>query len=103
MTITVLRPLSWENFHSSILVKGEERVHRVSEAPLIELFADGRCVGLWLEVSANSEIPKEVLRLAFVRSQMTTRTVKKKLVPVLELALSSPALYRQFYHFAIAT
>jgi hypothetical protein len=99
------RQLSWDNFRSSILVKGEERVHRVADAPIIEIFADGsrNCIGLWLEVPESTAIPDDLLKLAFIRTRIVTRTGKKKTVTLLELAVSAASLYRQFYHFAIAT
>lgn len=105
MTKKKQRHLSWENFRSSILVPGEERVHRASDSPLIEIFGDGmrNRVGVWLEVPDGSDIPQDILKLAFVHARATTRAVKKKPIPVLELAVNASTLCRQFYHFAVAT
>jgi hypothetical protein len=105
MAKVVQRHLSWENFRSSIFVPGEERVHRVSTTPLIEFFGDGirNRIGLWLQVPPETEIPDAVLKLAIISVRVVTRSVKNKTVSLLELAVSAPSLYRQFYHFAVAT
>jgi len=92
-------PLSWNNFRASIFVGGQERVHRMSTTPLVEIFGDGvrGVIGLWLEVASDA-IPDDVLRLSAVRAHVRTRIG----LSVLELSVSSEALYRPFYYFAVA-
>jgi hypothetical protein len=95
-----LRHLSWENFRTSICVRNEQRVHRVSVMPLVEIFSDGiqNRIGVWLQISDNSIVPEEVLKLAFISAQI----IKRKKQTILEISNSRPALQRQFYYFAIA-
>ena len=51
-----LHHLSWENFRNTVLVSGEQRVHRVSDKPVIEIFGEGnaKLVGIWLETPENT-------------------------------------------------
>lgn len=93
-------PLSWDNFRSSIVVRGQQRVHRVAAVPIVEMFGDGSLgrVGLWLEVPAGTAVPEDILKLAFISSQTTPRGN----ATLLELSVASPGLFRQFYHFAVA-
>lgn len=95
-----MRHLSWENFRSSVFVKNEQRVHRVSASPLVEIYADGvqNRIGIWLQASENSMIPEQILKLAYVSAQITKRNKHT----VLEISNNSPALQRQFYYFATA-
>lgn len=95
-----LRHLSWDNFRASICVRNEQRVHRVSATPLVEIFSDGiqNRIGIWLQASENSAIPEEILKLAFISAQI----IKRKKQTILEISNSRPALQRQFYYFAIA-
>ena len=92
--------LSWENFASSIFVKGQQRVHRVAASPLVEIFGDGvsNRVGVWLEAPANTPIPPEISKLSFIATRIFERDGRT----LLEFAASTPALHRQFYHFATA-
>src|SRR5688500_16433272 len=92
--------LSWDNFVSSVLVKGQQRVHRISTSHLIEVFGDGinDRVGSWLESSADVNIPEQALRLALV----SIHTVKRGGGSFLEIVSSSPLINRQFYLFANA-
>lgn len=94
------RHLSWENFRTSIIAKGQQRVHRVSDSPRIELFSDGlqNRIGMWLEIPPGIAVPTEINKLAFV----SARLLKRKGINILELVGSSFALQRHFYHFAVA-
>jgi hypothetical protein len=98
--MSVRRPLSWENFRLSILVPAEQRVHRIAESPIIEVFGDGVLgrVGLWLEVPAGTVIPDEIGKLAFISSL----TIARASATLLELSVATPSLFRQFYYFAVA-
>lgn len=104
MKKTPSRHLSWENFRSSTLVKGEQRVHRVAHSPLIEIFGDGirDRIGLWLQVPDGTPVPDKIRKLAFIQARSTARGPGTKLVPVLELVIGLPTLHRHFYHFSIA-
>jgi hypothetical protein len=94
------RHLSWENFRSSVLVKGQQRVHRVAASPKVEIFGDGsgNRIGLWLEAPPDTVVPTELSRLAFI----ITRSVNHEGRHFLEVSTTSTALQRQFYHFATA-
>jgi hypothetical protein len=86
--------LSWENFMSSVLVKGQQRVHRISSSPLIEIFGDGinDRVGIWLESITSGNIPEQVQRLASVSVQ----TVERDETLFLEIVSSSGLINRHF-------
>lgn len=92
--------LSWENFRSTVFLRGQQRVHRVTDSPHIEVFGDGiqNRIGIWLEVSSDTVIPSEMSKLACI----TTRTLKQKGRVLLEVTTSTTSLHRQFYHFAVA-
>jgi hypothetical protein len=92
--------LSWENFRSTVFVRGQQRVHRVTDSPYIEVFGDGihNRIGIWLEVASDTAIPSEMSKLAFI----TSRTFNQKGRVLLEVATSTTSINRQFYHFAIA-
>ena len=87
------------------MVPNEQRVHRVDDAPIIEIFSNGvrKEIGLWLEVTDSAVIPNEVLKLAFVRATILKKGSEKQTPTMLELSVSSSSIFRHFYHFAIAT
>jgi hypothetical protein len=92
--------LSWENFKSTVFLRGQQRVHRVTDSPCIEVFGDGvfNRIGIWLELAADTVIPPELSKLTFI----STRTLNQKGRFVLEVATATASLQRQFYHFAAA-
>lgn len=94
------RHISWDNFRTTIIVPSEQRVHRISKSPLVELFNDGvnKRIGIWIETTLNTEVPPDLLKLAF----LSVRTAEERGVSVLEVSTSYPDLQRQFYYFAIA-
>jgi hypothetical protein len=94
------RYLLWENFKSTVFVQGQQRVHRVTDSPFIELFGDGitNRVGILLEILPGAAIPPELSRLAFV----STRTFDQDGRVILEVSTANPSLQRHFYHFAVA-
>jgi Putative PD-(D/E)XK family member, (DUF4420) len=94
------RPLSWENFRSTVFITGQQRVHRVADSPYIEVFGDGisNRVGIWLEILPGTLIPSEASKLAFI----STRTFNQSGRSLLEIATAAPSLHRHFYHFAVA-
>lgn len=98
--MTAPRYLSWENFKSTVLIAGEQRVHRVTDAPLVEVFGDGitNKIGLLVETASGSEIPAELSRLASV----TLRELNHNGRNCIEVATSTASLFRQFYHFSVA-
>lgn len=98
--MTAPKYLSWENFKSTVLIAGEQRVHRVTDTPLVEVFGDGvtNKIGLWVETPSGSEVPAELSRLASV----TLREVNHNGRNCIEVATSTVSLYRQFYHFSVA-
>jgi hypothetical protein len=92
--------LTWENFRSSVIVAGQQRVHRISDAPIVEVYSDGarNQVGLWVEVSPDAAIPTEHLGLTLISVRKTWINGRW----FLEVATGSVPLRRQFYHFAVA-
>jgi len=98
--MSVPHHLSWDNFRSTVFLRGQQRVHRVTDSPYIEVFGDGtqNRIGIWLEVPKGTAIPPEMSTLAFI----ATRTVDQKGRAFLEVATSTSSLHRQFYHFAVA-
>lgn len=92
--------LTWENFKATVLISGQQRVHRVAESPRIEFFGDGihGRVGIWLEAGTGEPIPPELSKLTFISTGLHTRDGRK----LLEMATGAPSLQRQFYHFAMA-
>jgi Putative PD-(D/E)XK family member, (DUF4420) len=98
--VNELRHLSWENFKNTVLVSGEQRVHRVSDNPIIEIFGEGdrNLIGIWLETSWNTVLTEEILKLAFVNTRLFSRDGHM----LLELLVSHSSLSRPFYHLATA-
>src|SRR5436190_2911854 len=98
--MTSPRHLSWENFRTTVFLPGQQRVHRVTDSPYIEVFGDGigNRIGIWLEVPPDTSIPPELSKFTFI----TTRTVNQHGRIILEVATATPSLQRQFYHFAVA-
>jgi hypothetical protein len=92
--------LSWENFLGSVLVTGQQRVHRISVSPLIELFWDGerKSVGIWLQADGVNIVPDAANRLASV----TWKLIEQYGIPVLEIRTTSALVNREFYLFANA-
>lgn len=92
--------MSWENLCLTILVPGEQRTHKVSTSPRIDLFWDGvgKRMGLWLETALDTVVSPELLKLSFISLGIVTIDSRR----VLEVATVSKPLRRQFYHFAIA-
>jgi len=92
--------LSWDNFLSTIFIQGQQRVHRISRSPQIEVFGDGinDRIGIWLELTGNANIPEQASRLASVSINRVTRGEKS----FLEIVSLSSAINRQFYLFVIA-
>ena len=92
--------LSWNNFLASVYVAGQQRTHRISSSPQIEIFGDGvrGKIGIWLEISAESQIPDQLRRLSFI----SIRPISKRGKELLEVSCLDPELNRQFYFFAVA-
>lgn len=92
--------LSWDNFLSSVFVKGQQRVHRISNSPLIEIFGDGirNTVGVWIECSDVTIVPEQAKLLASI----SIRTIRRDEKSFLEVACSSSLINREFYLFATA-
>ncbi|MFL6674472.1 MAG: PD-(D/E)XK motif protein [Massilia sp.] len=92
--------LTWENFRSAVIVPGQQRVHRIASAPLVEVYSDGARneVGLWIEVPPDTAVPAEHLGLTMI----AVRTAYINGRWLLEAKTESVSLRRQFYHFAVA-
>jgi hypothetical protein len=98
--MTIPTHLTWENFRAAYLLPGQRSVHRIGKTPAVEVFGDGvnQRVGLWLIMSPGSSVPDSVVGLASIKA----RIVQKGIFSALELAVSDPDFYRDFYHFALA-
>jgi hypothetical protein len=98
--MSTVKQLSWENFKSTVFVRGQQRVHRVTDSPHIEVFGDGilNRIGVWIEIPAGTIVPADLSKLAFI----TSRTLNREGRELLEIATATPSLQRQFYHFAVA-
>ena len=98
--MTSRKYLTWENFLVSVLVKDQQRVHRISSSPLIEVFWDGdtKTAGLWVQTTAAGAIPDAATRLASVSAQL----IERYGVAVLEIRTTSSLINREFYLFANA-
>jgi hypothetical protein len=92
--------LTWDNFRSTVFVRGQQRVHRVAESPCVEVFGDGVMdrIGLWIEVPSDVSIPPELSRLESIATRKFTQDGRS----FLEVATAIAALHRQFFHFATA-
>src|SRR5262245_2507950 len=92
--------LSWENFRTTVLLPNQQRVHRISMSPQIEVFGDGvqNRIGIWVEVPNGTPVPAELSRLASLASRIVTQHDCE----LLEIVTTTSALQRQFYHFALA-
>lgn len=92
--------LSWENFCASIIVDGEQRTHRVSDSPRVDFFWDGstKRIGLWLETDQSTVLSPTLLKFVFVQLAI----VKVESRHFLEIAATSKALRRQFFHLGVA-
>ena len=73
--MTSPRHLSWENFQGTILLRGEQRVHRVMDTPLLEIFGDGIAnrIGMWIEVPSETVVPADLSSLAAIRTELIER------------------------------
>src|SRR5262245_6011674 len=60
--------LLWENFRTTVLIRGESRVHRVAGSPVIDIFADGisNRIGIRIETDPLLPIPPDLAKLAFI-------------------------------------
>jgi hypothetical protein len=98
--MTSPRHLSWENFRGTVLLPGEQRVHRIIDRPLVEIFGDGVAnrIGMWIEVPSETVVPADVSRLAAIRTEL----IKKDGRVHLEVSTCARSLQKQFYHFATA-
>lgn len=98
--MTVPQHLSWQNFRSTVFLPGQQRVHRVLDAPCIEVFGDGvlNRIGVLIEVPSDTTIPPALSRLTFI----STRIFAERGRCFIEVATASAPLQREFYHFAVA-
>ena len=92
--------LSWENFLASVVVTAQQRVHRISRSPLIELFWDGdrQTAGLWIESTSSPDVSEGAKRLASI----AIAVIERYGLTFLEIRTTSPIINREFYLFANA-
>jgi hypothetical protein len=98
--VSPLNQLSWDNFRNTVFLRGQQRIHRVSDSPRVDIFADGVAnrIGIWLDITAGATLPPELSALALI----TARTVCREGRDLLEVSTDTPSIQRQFYHFALA-
>jgi hypothetical protein len=92
--------LTWPNFKTTIIRPGEDRVHRVSAAPLAEIFADRQGTRLRLEIerSAADPIDGKLCKLRMLEFSEREGGVKR----LLNLTCSEPSMFREAYLFFTA-
>ncbi len=92
--------LSWENFITSVLVPGQQRLHHVGGPPSVDIFGDGESnrIGIWIECDPTTNISRELLILAIVE----IRHVFSDGRSILEITVRDRKLFHTFYQFAVA-
>jgi hypothetical protein len=92
--------LTWQNFCATIIKPGENRVHRVSNVPLLEIFADhgGKRIGMVVEKGSSKGVDPNLSRLMMLEVESITRSG----TPALRVACSRPKLFREAYLFLTA-
>src|SRR4051812_22507796 len=94
------KPLSWENFRTTVFVGGEKRVHRIMDTPRVDIFGDGTMnrIGLVMETAPGVTLPLAMSRLAFVDVRLFTLEGRH----LIEVSTGKPTLHHEFYHLASA-
>lgn len=92
--------LTWENFSKNIMVPGEQRTHRISNNPAIEIYHDGTVgrTGLLIETHETTNKINAYTHLESIRSQNLFKEGKT----YLSLSTDTEGLQKQFYHLANA-
>lgn len=93
------RHLTWDNFEFIILNPGGKRLHRIPGTPPIDLFheLDAGRVGIRIPVPHETPLPSSLVGLAEITAEFGNVGNTRFLV----VAVSSAALYRPFFYFAL--
>ncbi len=94
-----IRHLTWPNFSETILVPGENRLHKVPGSPETDIFCDnnGRRLGFRTVVNDRFDVPADLDSLAFINFDFIDTSEKLWL----EASTTTPALFREFYAIAV--
>jgi hypothetical protein len=92
--------LTWQNFCATIIKPGENRVHRVSNTPLLEIFADhgGKRIGMVVEKGSSKGVDPNLSRLLMLEVESISRSGD----PALRVSCNCPKLFREAYLFLTA-
>ena len=92
--------LTWNNFLETVYLPGQQRVTRIINSPLIEIFGDGvnGRIGIWLEIDKDKSIPEELLKMELINATQRNKNSKN----ILEISIDNNSLARQFYHYCVA-
>jgi hypothetical protein len=92
--------LTWQNFCATIIKPGENRVHRVSNVPLLEIFADhsGKRIGMVVEKGSSKGVDPNLSRLLMLEVESISRSGN----PALRVSCNRPKLFREAYLFLTA-
>jgi len=92
--------LTWQNFCATIIKPGENRVHRVSSNPLLEIFADNdaRRIGMLVERGSSKGVDPNLSRLLMLEVESISRAG----TPALRISCNRPKLFREAYLFLTA-
>jgi len=92
------RHLSWSDFARTIMVPGEQRIHRLSLKPDVGIFWDGSIprLGLRIALSSDEKLPSTLIQLAVLKAEK----VEIDSTDYLELSVRSESIRKEFYAFA---
>ena len=85
--------LTWPNFSASIIRDDEDRVHRVSETPLAEIYHAGGRLGLQIERSAAVPVDARLCRLLMLEVNEFHNGSKN----LLRVTCGRPTMFREAY------
>jgi hypothetical protein len=94
------KPLSWQNFQTTVLVSGQQRIHRVATKPLVEIFGDAphNRVGIVMALDDSDEVPAPFQKMTVISAKVITRSGAR----LIQISTDVSSLHRQFYDFAVA-
>jgi hypothetical protein len=96
--MTAPRHLSWSDFARTIMVPGEQRMHRLSLEPDVGVFWDGSVprLGLRIALSPDEKLPGSLTQLSALKADK----VEIDNTHYLELSIRSESIRKEFYAFA---
>ena len=85
--------LTWPNFSATIIREDEDRVHRVSEIPLAEIYHAGGRLGLQIERSADAPMDARLCRLLMLEVSEIPAGDRT----LLRVTCARPSMFREAY------